>query len=470
MTDPATHVDDGEIITVNPATGRPSNRYPTMSDGAIGACVDRSSRALSDWSRTSLTSRIALLDRLAATLEQRRDDLARLVIDEVGKPLREALGEIDKCALTCRYYAETSADIFAAREVEGPGVRNEIRYEPLGVVLAVMPWNFPLWQVIRCAVPALTVGNTVVLKHSPNTTGTALAAAEVFAAAGYPIDVFQTIVVDEARVGEVVTGLVERPEIAAVTLTGSSRAGSAVAAAAGRAMKKTVLELGGSDPFVVLDDADLDRTVAAAVASRFVNCGQSCLAAKRLILHRSIAAEFTDRFVAATNALVVGDPHDPATQIGPMARSDLREALVAQLTNATDSGARIVAGGHILDQPGWWFAPTVLIDVTEDMRVMAEEVFGPIAPITVVDDDAAAITLANLTDFGLGASVWSADEDRANTVGSQIHSGALFLNAMVASDPRLPFGGIGLSGYGRELGVDGAREFANTRTVVHGGR
>jgi succinate-semialdehyde dehydrogenase/glutarate-semialdehyde dehydrogenase len=332
-----------------------------------------------------------------------------------------------------------------------------------------MPWNFPFWQVLRFAAPTLLAGNTAVLKHSPNVTGCALAIERVLRDAGVPEDVFRSIVVAEADVPEVSRALIEDDRVAAVSLTGSERAGAAVAAAAGRAVKKSLLELGGSDPFVVLADADVELAVAGAVRSRFINSGQSCLAAKRFVVHRDVAEEFTARFAAAVAALRVGDPRDEATAVGPLARADLREGLLRQVRASVDAGATVLTGGAPLEGPGAFFAPTVLAGVTLDMPVMAEETFGPVAAVLAVADDDEAVHAANATRYGLGASVWSADPEHALAVGRRITSGALFVNAVVASDPRLPFGGTKRSGYGRELGAAGALEFTNARTYVVGG-
>jgi succinate-semialdehyde dehydrogenase/glutarate-semialdehyde dehydrogenase len=348
----------------------------------------------------------------------------------------------------------------------GANQRSWVAHEPIGVVLAVMPWNFPFWQVLRFAAPTLLAGNTAILKHSPNVTGCAVAIEQVVRDAGLPDDVFRSIVVAEGDVPEVSRALVEDDRIAAVSLTGSERAGAAVAAAAGGAIKKSLLELGGSDPFVVLADADLDLAVAGAVRSRFINTGQSCLAAKRFVVHRSVAEEFSRRFAAAVADLRVGDPREETTAIGPLARTDLRDGLDRQVRTSVAAGAVVLTGGTPIEGPGAFYAPTVLAGVTLDMPVMAEETFGPVAAVMPVDDDDEAVRVANATRYGLGASVWSSDPSHALAVGRRITSGALFVNSVVASDPRLPFGGTKRSGYGRELGEAGALEFTNARTYV----
>ena len=348
------------------------------------------------------------------------------------------------------------------------GSRSVVRYEPLGTVLAIMPWNFPFWQVFRFVAPTVAAGNAGILKHSPNVTGVALAIEQLLTDAGLPTGVFRTLVVAEDEVPATVDRLIQDDRIAAVTLTGSNRAGASVAASAGRAAKKSVLELGGSDPFVVLADADLDVVVPKAVAGRFLNSGQSCLCAKRFIVHESLADEFGRRFAAAVAELVVGSPTDESTDIGPLARPDLAAALARQVEESVAAGAVALTGGERLDRGPAWYAPTVLVDVTTEMPVMAEETFGPVAAVVAFGTDDEAVRLANATPFGLGASVWSADVDHALAVGARIESGALFVNAVTASDPRLPFGGVKQSGYGRELGEVGAREFTNIRTVVVG--
>jgi succinate-semialdehyde dehydrogenase/glutarate-semialdehyde dehydrogenase len=389
--------------------------------------------------------------------------------EEMGKPVAEALAEVDKCAWTARFYAEQAPVFLADRVVETPAARSWVSHEPVGPVLAVMPWNFPFWQVVRFAAPALAAGNAALLKHAPSVTGCALAAQEVFreaaSAVGAPAALFTTLLIDEAEVADATARIIEHPLVAAVTLTGSERAGAAVAAVAARAIKKSVLELGGSDPFVVLDDADVALAARMAVRSRFLNSGQSCLAAKRFIVADSVAEEFSRRFADEVAALRVGDPHDPATQIGPLAREDQVVAVQRQVDESVAAGATVLTGGKRLTGDGAFFSPTVLTDVTTDMPVFREETFGPVAAVIRAADDEEAARLADDTAFGLGASVWSADVERALAVGKQITSGALFINAVVASDARLPFGGTRRSGYGRELSEEGIREFTNVRTV-----
>ena len=458
-----------EVTTVDPATGEPLATYPGADvDAALGvlSAVDAAQPA---WAARPVEERAELVRAVGAQLRKQAADLAGLMTAEMGKPIGEARAEVEKSATACDYYADRGPGFLADRPVDTGAQRSWVAHEPLGVVLAVMPWNFPFWQVLRFAAPTLLAGNTAILKHSPNVTGCALAIEHVFRDAGLPDDVFRSIVVAEPDVPEVSRALIEDDRIGAVSLTGSERAGAAVAAAAGRAVKKSLLELGGSDPFVVLADADLDLAVAGAVRSRFINTGQSCLAAKRFVVHRDVAGEFSRRFAAAVAELRVGDPRDEATTIGPMARGDLRDDLAGQVRASVAAGATVLTGGAPLDGPGAFFAPTVLGDVSLDMPVMAEETFGPVAAVMAVADDDEAVRVANATRYGLGASVWSRDPEHALAVGRRITSGALFVNTVVASDPRLPFGGTKRSGYGRELGEAGALEFTNARTYVLGG-
>jgi succinate-semialdehyde dehydrogenase/glutarate-semialdehyde dehydrogenase len=463
----------GTLTSIDPTTGEPAGRWETQSSAEIHHLVERAHEAFVDWRSSSWAQRTELLRAVADQLDGRRQELADLMTREMGKPINEALAEIDKCAWTARFYADKAPEFLSDRVVESPAQRSWVSYEPVGVVLAVMPWNFPFWQVVRFAAPAIAAGNAALLKHAPSVTGCALAAEQVFRDAaekvGAPPALFTTLLVDEADVAAVTSQVIEHPRVAAVTLTGSERAGIAVAAAAGAALKKSVLELGGSDPFVVLDDADLDLAVEMAVRSRFLNSGQSCLAAKRFIVAESIADEFTSRFADAVAALRVGDPTDASTQVGPLARRDQVSSIQRLVDDSVAAGATVRTGGAPVPGPGAFFAPTVLADVTPDMPVFREETFGPVAAVIRAADDDEAARLADDTTFGLGASVWSADTERALAVGHRITSGALFINAVVASDARLPFGGTGRSGYGRELSEEGIREFTNVRTTWIGG-
>ena len=456
------------VTTVNPATGENLAEYDAMTADQLEQVLATAHSAQQAWSVVAVEERSEILRRTAEVLRERASELAHLATTEMGKPITEALAEVEKCAWVCEHYAQRSPEILKKQPVAASGSQSWVSFEPLGVVLAIMPWNFPFWQVFRFAAPALMAGNAGLLKHSPNVTGTALAIEGILADAGLPAGLFTTLVVAEPDVPTVVDELVSDDRIAAVTLTGSNRAGSHVAAAAGRAAKKSLLELGGSDPFVVLEDADLDVVIPKAVAGRFLNTGQSCLCAKRFIVHDSLLDEFGRRFAAAVADLEIGDPTSEATRIGPMARADLAASISDQVQRSIAQGARVLTGGHALDRGPAWYAPTVLTDVTTDMPVMAEETFGPVAAVIGFRTDDEAVELANATPYGLGASVWARDPQRALSVGDRIASGALFINANTASDPRLPFGGVKQSGYGRELGDAGAIEFTNLRTVLVG--
>jgi succinate-semialdehyde dehydrogenase/glutarate-semialdehyde dehydrogenase len=453
------------VVTRNPATGEELHRYEAHDSAAVEQALADVAAACGVWAATPLDERLDLLRGVGKLLTGRREEYAALITSEMGKPVNEALGEVDKCAWNCEVVADLAPGWLADQEVASSASRSWLSYEPLGVVFAVMPWNFPFWQVLRFACAALAAGNAALLKHSPDVTGCALAIEELFADAGAPAGLFRSIVVVAEDVPEVSRRVVEDPRVAAVTLTGSERAGSSVASVAGAAIKKSVLELGGSDPFVVLADADLAAAAATAVRARFNTTGQSCVCAKRFIVHESVADEFLQRFVDGVAMLKVGDPLDPATTVGPMARADLRDDLVAQVTHTVEQGARLVTGGHAIDGPGCYVEPTVLDGVLPGMTAFVEETFGPVAAVSRARDDDHAVELANDTCFGLGASVWG-EPEHALEVGRRIRSGALFVNSMVASDPRLPFGGTGRSGYGRELSAEGVREFTNVRTMV----
>jgi succinate-semialdehyde dehydrogenase/glutarate-semialdehyde dehydrogenase len=408
-----------------------------------------------------MEERAAFLGRLAEALEGEAPALAETMAIEMGKPFAQGVAEARKCAWVCRHYAEHGAAMLAPERRESDGARAEVRYEPLGVVLAIMPWNFPLWQLVRFAAPAWTAGNAVLLKHAPNTPRCALALERLAAAASGDADLLVNLFLSNEQVAE----LLGRSEVAAVTLTGSSRAGRAVGALAGGNLKPSVLELGGSDPFVVLDDADLSRAVQVGVAARCQNSGQSCIAAKRFLVQAAVYDRFRELFVATMEAQRVGDPRVEGTAIGPLARLDLRDLLVAQVADALAHGARLLCGGSVPDGPGFFYPPTVLEGVPPAARAFREELFGPVACLYRFESDDEAIALANGTEYGLGASVWTADPARAERFVRAIEAGSVFVNGMVKSDPRLPFGGVKASGYGRELGVEGARAFVNVKTV-----
>ncbi|MGW0865954.1 aldehyde dehydrogenase family protein [Streptomyces sp. NPDC002611] len=452
------------IRIINPATGEQTATYEGWDAGRIEAAVARAHAASRAWALVPVTERAARAARLARTLREHQDHLASLAVTEMGKPVAEAEGEVEKSAVTAEYYALQGPGILADEQVEVDGARAWVAYEPAGLVLAVMPWNFPVWQVMRFAVPSLVAGNGVLLKHASNVTGSALALQDLFVEAGFPEHLVTTLVIADTDVPEVTARLIEDDRVAAVTLTGSNRAGAAVGSAAGRAAKKSVLELGGSDAFVVLDDADIDAAAAAAVRARFTNSGQSCVCAKRFIVSATVADAFTAAFVAGVEALRVGDPRDRRTQIGPLARDDLRAAIQRQVEDSVAAGARLLTGGEPLPGDGYFYRPTVLADTGPGMPAFDEETFGPLAALTVARDDEDAVRLANATAFGLGLSVWTADPGRGVALARRVTSGAAFVNAIVASDPRLPFGGTKRSGHGRELAAAGIREFTNTRT------
>ncbi|MEU0589348.1 aldehyde dehydrogenase family protein [Streptomyces sp. NPDC006132] len=454
----------GILQTVDPSTGEPIAAYEGWDADRIETAVERAHAASRAWALVPVTERAARAERLARTLREHKDHLASLAVAEVGKPVGEAEGEVEKSAVTAEYYARQGPGILADERVEIDGAQAWVAYEPAGLVLAVMPWNFPVWQVMRFAVPSLVAGNGVLLKHASNVTGSALALQDLFVAAGFPEHLVTTLVIADTDVPDVTARLIEDDRVAAVTLTGSNRAGAAVGSAAGRAAKKSVLELGGSDAFVVLDDADVEAAAVAAVKARFTNSGQSCVCAKRFIVAAPVADAFTAAFVAGVEALRVGDPRERRTQVGPLARDDLRSAIQRQVEESVAAGARLLTGGKPLPGDGFFYQPTVLGDTGPGMPAFDEETFGPLAALAVARDDEDAVRLANATPYGLGLSVWTADPSRGVALARRITSGAVFVNAIVASDPRLPFGGTKRSGHGRELAAAGIREFTNTRT------
>jgi succinate-semialdehyde dehydrogenase/glutarate-semialdehyde dehydrogenase len=402
-----------------------------------------------------------VLRRAAELLEQRKTEYGRLMTLEMGKPIKAAIEEAAKCATGCRYYAEHAAEFLADERVDAPGERSYVAFQPLGVVLAVMPWNFPFWQVIRFAAPAIAAGNVGLLKHASNVPQCALALEQLFAESGAPGGVFQSLLIGAEAVG----GILADDRVAAVTLTGSEAAGASVASIAGKHVKKTVLELGGSDPFIVMPSADLDAAVKTAVTARTINNGQSCIAAKRFIVAGPVADEFIRRFVKQMQALVVGDPMDERTNVGPLAMKQIRDDLHKQVERSAAAGARVALGGKACDGKGWFYEPTVLVDVPADSPAFCEETFGPLAAIVRAADADEAIALANDSRFGLGAAAWTRDESEIEQFARGLDAGNVFINGMVASDPRFPFGGVKKSGYGRELSVFGLREFVNVKTV-----
>jgi len=450
------------IESVNPATGETIATYEEMGEGEVGGILEAAWAAQREWREVPVAERAAMLRRAAADLRDGAQRYGELMAREMGKPIAAGRSEAEKCAWVCDYYAENAPGFLADREVATDARRSFVTFRPLGVVLAVMPWNFPFWQVFRFAAPGLAAGNAAVLKHASNVFGCALAIEEVFRRAGFPEALFRALLVGSGAVD----GILEHPRLAAATLTGSTGAGRAVAAKAGGELKKTVLELGGSDPYVVLADADLDAAVETCVESRLINSGQSCIAAKRFVVVREVAGEFTRRFVERMAAKRMGDPLDEANDLGPQARRDLRDDLHDQVRRSIDRGARCLLGGEVPDGPGAFYPPTVLAGVGPGMPAYEEELFGPVAAVIEVADEQEAIRVANDSPFGLGAAVFTRDLARGEEIAARrLEAGCCFVNALVKSDPRLPFGGVKDSGYGRELSDFGIREFVNVKTV-----
>jgi succinate-semialdehyde dehydrogenase / glutarate-semialdehyde dehydrogenase len=450
------------LKSINPSDGSLIHEYPEASDVEVAEALAAATGAFESWRRRSFDERSTTLRRAATLLRERRDALALLMALEMGKPVSQGRAETDKCAGVCDYYADHAARLLAPEAAPTEARTSYVAFEPLGPVLAVMPWNFPLWQVFRFAAPALMAGNVGLLKHASNVTGVALAIEEILHAAGVPPAAFRTLVVPSSRVA----GLVESPHVAAVTLTGSTPAGRAVAAKAGACLKKSVLELGGSDPYVVLEDADLDAAAETCAASRLINGGQSCIAAKRFVVVEPVLGEFEERLVERMRVRCVGDPLDEATAVGPQARVDLRDELQRQVEASVARGARVRLGCVVPPGPGAFYPPSVLSDVIPGMPAFDEELFGPVAAVVAAQDEKDAIRLANQTVFGLGAAVFTRDLARGERIARhELQAGSCFVNAFVRSDPRLPFGGIRESGYGRELGAFGIREFVNVKTV-----
>lgn len=450
------------LITTNPATGETLESYDEMSSAQIKEIVDTAHAVHLDWRETTFAERSERLRALANLLREDQDRLATLMTREMGKPIVQSKAEIEKCALGCDYYAENGESFLASEMVETDASKSYIAYRPLGVVLAIMPWNFPFWQVIRFAAPALMAGNAALLKHATTVTGCGLAIEDLFKRAGFPQGLFRTLLVRSDKV----EGLLNCDRVAAATLTGSTEAGQAVASAAGHRVKKTVLELGGSDPYLILEDADLDATITACATGRLQNSGQSCIAAKRLIVVESRIEEFQRGLVDAFRTYTMGDPLSEETDIGPLARADLRETLHHQVTRSVDQGAHLLLGGEVPDGPGAYYPPTILANVQHDMPAYHEEVFGPVASVISAKNEEDAIRIANDTPYGLGAAVFTRDIARGERIAAnQLDAGSCFVNAFVKSDSRLPFGGIKASGYGRELAQLGIREFVNIKTV-----
>ena len=450
-----------KIETINPSTGKVIAAYDNESSDQVSRKVKAARDAFPKWKKLDLTERAEYMRRLGRVMRKNREEYARLVTEEMGKPIRQALAEIEKCAWVCDYYAER-AEVFLRDEIIPTEFRKSfVSFEPLGVVACIMPWNFPFWQLMRFAVPALTAGNVGVLKHSSVCLGSALKIEQAFRDAGFPENVFQSVIGDY-RAGEALV----QANIDAVSVTGSVSTGMRVAELASQGLKKFVLELGGSDPFIVLEDADLNQTAYMATQSRLLNTGQSCIAAKRFIVVKEVADKFTKLFVENTQAEVVGDPLDSKTTVGPLVRDSQRQALAKQVDDARGKGGRVLIGGQPVKRDGFFYEPTIISNVNHEMEVVREEVFGPAAPVIVVDNEEEAILEANNSEFGLGASIWTNNIERGIKLARQIESGIVSVNEMVRSDPRLPFGGIKKSGIGRELAEFGIKEFVNIKSVV----
>jgi succinate-semialdehyde dehydrogenase/glutarate-semialdehyde dehydrogenase len=450
------------LDSINPTTGEKLNSYKEMTDVQVDSLLEQVDAAYGQWSQTDFTSRAKLMHAAGEILSRRKAELAKLMTAEMGKTVVGAEAEVEKCAAVCHYYADNGAQFLEDEVLSSDASLSKIVNQPLGIVLAVMPWNFPLWQVFRFAAPGLMAGNAGVLKHASNVCGCALAIEDVFRAAGFPEHIFRTLLIGSGGVARVI----ENHLIKAVTLTGSTGAGRAVASKAGEMLKKAVLELGGSDAYVVLDDADLDIAVKSCVASRLINAGQSCIAAKRFIVVESRRSEFTDRFVAAMQAKKMGDPANADTDLGPQARHDLRDELHEQVLSSIEKGAKLLLGGEIPNNAGAFYPPTVLTDVRSGMPAYDDELFGPVAAIISAVDEDDAIRIANDSVFGLGAAVFTQDLAKGERIAAtQLEAGCCFVNTFVKSDQRLPFGGIKESGFGRELGHLGIREFVNVKTV-----
>ena len=449
------------FTVINPATGEQVTEVPAWSDAQVDEALAQVASVTPQWAATPIDQRAELMKQAAQVIRDNLAHYAGIITQEMGKLLAEAKGEMEKCAWVCEYYAENAASFLQDEPIESDAGKSYVAYLPLGTVLAVMPWNFPFWQVFRFAAPALMAGNTGLLKHASNVPQCALAIEEIFNKAGFPAGSFRTLMI---RASQVQRGI-EDKRVHAVTLTGSEPAGRQVAATASNMIKKSVLELGGSDAFIVLEDADLDLAAKGAVTSRFLNAGQSCIAAKRFIVVDAIAEDFIARFKAGVEALQAGDPMDDSTSLAPMARSDLRDELHQQVKDTLDAGADAVTGCEPIDGPGAWYKASILDRVEPGMRAYSEELFGPVAIVIRARDESDALRIANESDFGLGGSVWTQDSARGEQVARQMQSGCTFVNGFVKSDPRLPFGGVKRSGYGRELSHHGIKEFVNAKTI-----
>jgi succinate-semialdehyde dehydrogenase / glutarate-semialdehyde dehydrogenase len=449
------------IASVNPATGEKLKEFSRFDDAEIEKRLSRAEEVFSRYRRNTFTERSELLHAATELLFQEKEKFAEIITTEMGKLFRDSIAEIEKCARGCRFYAENGARFLEEEPAQTDAAESYVEYQPLGPVLAIMPWNFPFWQVFRFAAPALIAGNVGLLKHASNVPQCALAIEEIFCRSGFEEGVFQNLLIEP----EQVENLIVDPRVKAVTVTGSEKAGAAVASAAAREIKKSVLELGGSDAFIVMPSADFESALNTAVKARTINTGQSCIAAKRFIVANEIYERFLEQFVDRMRALKIGDPMDPETELGPLATEKILQGVHDQVQKTVGAGAKLLTGGNRIHSLGFFYEPTVLVDVPKDSPAYAEEVFGPVAAVFRVPDARGAVELANDTTFGLGSSAWTKDRDEQKLFASELESGMVFINAMVASDPRLPFGGVKRSGFGRELGAAGTREFTNTKTI-----
>ena len=449
------------IETINPATGKLIKSFSEMTRLEVDNYINYADLQFQSWKETTFETRSKLMFKAADVLKERKEELGRILTLEMGKPLKQAISEIEKCAWVCEYYAKNAENILKKEIIETDASESYVQFDPIGVVLAVMPWNFPFWQVFRFAAPNLMAGNVGILKHASNVPMSALAIEQVLLQAGFPQNVFRTLLIGSSMVNDVINN----PKVKAATVTGSEGAGKKVASACGKQIKKTVLELGGSDPFIILDDADIDKAVETGVTARLINNGESCIAAKRFIVVEKVYEEFEKKFVEKMKNIKTGDPMEEETELGPMAREDLLNDLDGQIRKSVEKGAKILCGGERLERDGYFYPATVIADVVPGMPAYEEEMFGPAAALIKAKDADDAIRIANDSSFGLGASLWTKDIDKAKELSHKIDSGSVFINGLVKSDPRLPFGGVKISGYGRELSHYGMKEFVNIKTV-----
>lgn len=449
------------IQTINPATGKIEKTYLEFSKEEIKNSINYAQQAYLKWKETDINQRSRLMKNAASVMRNKRDEYAYIITTEMGKPIKQAIAEVEKCVWVCEYFADNADRMLTKEKIDTDASESYVEFNPLGVILAVMPWNFPFWQVFRFAAPSLIAGNVGLLKHSSNVPMCALAIEQIFINAGFPKNVFKTLLIGS----EPVKDIIKDPRIKAATLTGSEPAGRKIAEACGKELKKSVLELGGSDPFIVLDDADLDETASIAVKARLINNGQSCIASKRFIVVEKIYERFTEKFVKAMNRVKIGDPMDESVELGPIAREDLLYELDSLVKDSVSKGARILTGGKVLPGKGFYYAPTILDNLSKGMPAYDDEIFGPVASLIKAKDEEDAVRIANDSPFGLGASIWTNDIKKAKRMATEIESGCIFINGMVKSDPRLPFGGVKNSGYGRELSHYGIKEFVNIKSV-----